>query len=55
LESIFLDYILLINTYNQQNQQNVKRAWKCFRCPEDSAFIGQKFRVDTHIEGAFDS
>ena len=52
MESIFLDYILLITTkctYNQQNQQNVKRAWKCFRCPEDSAFIGQKLRVEIHI------
>jgi hypothetical protein len=27
----------------------VRRAWKCMRCPEDSAFIGQRFRVETHI------
>jgi hypothetical protein len=31
------------------NKQNVRRAWKCMRCPEDSAFIGQMFRVETHI------
>ena len=38
-----------MTTYNQQNQQNVRRAWKCPRCPEDSAFIGQKFCVETNI------
>ena len=38
-----------MTTYNQKNKQNVRRAWKCMRCPEDSAFIGQRFRVETHI------
>ena len=38
-----------MTTYNQKNKQNVRRAWKCMRCPEDSAYIGQKFRVETHI------
>jgi hypothetical protein len=37
-----------MTTYNQQ-KKNVRRAWKCLRCPEDSAYIGQKFRVETHI------
>jgi hypothetical protein len=38
-----------MTTYNQKNKQNVRRVWKCMRCPEDSTFIGQKFRVEAHI------
>ena len=45
-------YILIVTfrmtTYNQQNKQNkqnVRRAWKCLRCPEDSAFIGPSFLI----------
>ena len=38
-----------MTTYNQKNKQNVRRAWTYLRCPENSAFIGHKFRVETHI------
>jgi hypothetical protein len=50
-------YILIVTfrttTYNQQNKQNVRRAWKCLRCPEDSAFIGPSFSVDNGNVGIF--
>jgi hypothetical protein len=43
-----------MTTYNQQNKENVRRAWKCPRCPEDSAFIGQSFLIHCFVDSSLD-